>query len=85
MSFAQSHAFAQETREEARACLDVIKKYVNSRTKIENFDEFLSSHGLKNLTIGRHLLSDEIKELFDNNNCTFILKETIINNNGAMI
>ena len=64
--------------------IDVIKKYVNSRTKIENFDEFLSSHGLKNLTIGRHLLSDEIKELFGNNNCTFILKETIINNNGAI-
>ena len=64
--------------------IGVIKKYVNSRTKIENFDEFLTSHGLKNLTIGRRLLSDEIKEIFDNNNCTFILKETIINNDGAI-
>ena len=39
---------------------------------------------MKRREINAERRADEIKELFDNNNCIFILKEIIINNNGAI-
>jgi phosphopantetheinyl transferase (holo-ACP synthase) len=64
--------------------IGAIKKYVNGKTSLENFEEFLIEHGLANLSIGNRKLSDEIKEIFDSKNNTVILKDTIIEHGGAI-